>query len=78
MEGWACTTECKGRRHVDVGSSCFFVRRRARRRQRDLPRREWPAEQRVPSKGQESDEEGGKEKISLSRIRFGNRLVDRG
>jgi len=19
MEGWACTTECKGRRHVDVG-----------------------------------------------------------
>ena len=44
MEGWACTTECKGRRHVDVGSSCFFVRRRARRRRRDLPRREWPAE----------------------------------
>ena len=44
MEGWACTTECKGRRHVDVGSSCFFVRRRACRRRRDLPRREWPAE----------------------------------
>jgi hypothetical protein len=32
MEGWACTTECKGRRYVDVGSSC--VRRRARRRRR--------------------------------------------
>ena len=30
MEGWACTTECKGRRYVDVGSSC--VRRRARGR----------------------------------------------
>jgi hypothetical protein len=47
MEGWACTTECKGRRYVDVGSSC--VRRRARRQRSNLPRREWPAKQRVPS-----------------------------
>ena len=45
MERWACTTECKGRRHIDVGSSCVCVRCWARRRQHNLPaRREWPAE----------------------------------
>ena len=73
MERWACTTECKGRRHIDVGSSCVCVRCWACRRQHNLPaRREWPVEQRVPSQGQESEEEGGggKEKVSLSRFRW--------
>ena len=56
MEGWACTTECKGR-YVYVGSS--FIRRWARRRQRNLPQQDWPAKQHVPSPGQESDEEQG-------------------
>ena len=45
--GWACTTECKGWRYVDVGSSC--IRHWARRQRCNLPRREWPAKQCVPS-----------------------------
>ena len=64
MKGWACTTECKGR-HIDVGSSCF-VRCRARWRRRDLPRREWLAEQCVPLQGRESNKEREK-RISPSR-----------
>ena len=55
MEEWACTTECKERQYVDVRSS--YIRRWAHQQRHNLPRREWPAKQRVLLLRRESDKE---------------------